>query len=118
MKPTILVVDDNWGIRNLLHDALAEDFDVVEATDGIFALSEVIGKQHVDLVITDLRMPELSGLDFIKNLPDDIPFIIISGYLQTPEYRKALERLNPVAVFEKPFKLSEMREAIHQALSS
>ena len=116
MKPTVLVVDDDWAIRELLHEALGEDFDVIEASDGIFALSEVIGKQRIDLIITDLKMPEVDGVDFIKNIPDGIPFIIISAYLKTQESREALEHLNPAALFGKPFKIAEVCEAVREAL--
>ena len=116
MKPTVLVVDDDSAIRELLLTVLADEFDVIEAADGIFALSEVIGKQRVDLIITDLRMPEVDGVDFIKNLPKDIPFIIISAYVESDTSREELEHLHPAAVFGKPFKVAEVRGAVREAL--
>ena len=116
MKPTVLVVDDDWAIRELLLNALADEFDVLEASDGIFALSEVIGKQRIDLIITDLKMPELDGVDFIKNLPADIPFIIISAYVESDSSREELEHFYPAAVFGKPFKVAEVRGAVREAL--
>ena len=86
-------VDDNPDVRAVLKDGLAGDYHVVEASDGIFGLSEVMtGEQHIALIITDLQMPEVNGVDFVKNLPENVPTIVISGFLDIPEFQEALER--------------------------
>lgn len=113
MKPNILVVDDNASLRKLLNDALAGDYNVIEAGDGIFGLAEVMGgERKIDLIITDLDMPESNGIEFIENLSEGIPVIIISGYLERPEFQDALQSLHPAAIFRKPFSLDKLREAI------
>ena len=118
MKPTVLIVDDEEDMRKVLQDALAKDYHVVEAGDGHYGLSEVmVGGQNIDLVITDLKMPGCDGIEFIEDLPEETPVIIISGYLSTPEFQDGLKRLHPVAVFKKPFNVFALREAIHQALT-
>ena len=118
MKSTILVVDDDGGIRKLLQDSLGADYHILEADDGDRGLSEIlVGEQDIDLVITDLNMPRTDGVEFIENMPQGIPFIIISAYLQIAEYRNALDNLNPVAILEKPFRISALRDAVHQALA-
>ena len=113
MKCTILVVDDDGGIRKMLQDSLGADYRILEADDGHHGLSEVlVGEQGVDLVITDLNMPRTNGIEFIENLPQGIPFIVISAYLRTPEFRNALDNLNPAAILEKPFRISALRDAV------
>ena len=117
MKPSILVVDDDKGTREYLQNALTEDFNIVEAGEGYDGLSEVmVGEHHIDLIITDLNMPGLNGIELIRNLPKGIPVIVISGYLKAPEFEKALAQLQPVAVLEKPFDISTLRRTVDRAL--
>ena len=117
-KPTILVVDDDEGIRMLLQEAQMNDYNIVLAGEGFEGLSEVmVGERNIDLIITDLQMPWLDGIEFINSLPEGIPFIIISGFLNLLKFREALKGLHPVAVFEKPFRIHALRQAINQALS-
>ena len=117
MKPTILIVDDEEDMRKVLQDALAEDYHIVEAGDGYDGLSEVlVGEQNIDLVITDLKMPGRDGIELIENLPEETLVIVISGYLSTSEFQDALKHLHPAAVFQKPFEISALLQAIHRAL--
>ena len=117
MKPTILIVDDDEAVRNLLTEALAQEYDIVLAGDGFQGLSEIMmGEQSVDLVITDLKMPGLNGIEFAKSLPEGIPFIVMSGFLHLLKFREALKELHPAAVFEKPFRMHALREAVRRAL--
>ena len=118
MKPTVLVVDDDEDMRKLLLKALSKDYSVVEASDGYCGLSEVMRRgQEIDLVISDLKMPGLNGVEFTEHIPQEIPVIVLSAYLGEPEFQGALKHLHPAAVFGKPFGLSELRKAIRQALS-
>ena len=119
MKPTILVVDDDEDVRKLLQEALANDYDIVLAGEGFEGLSEVmVGEKNIDLIITDLHMPGLDGIEFVKGLPEGIPFIIISGFLNLLKFREAMKGLHPVAVFEKPFRIHALLQAVHGALPS
>ena len=119
MKRSVLVVDDDPEMRSLLKDYLDEDFDVVEAGDGHDGLTEVmVGERDIDLVVTDLKMPGLDGIGLAEGLPKDVPVIIISGYLNTPQFRGALEQLEPAAVFEKPFEISSLSDTIAKTLSN
>ena len=111
----ILLVDDNVQLRELLQQALSKNYEVVEAGDGLEALTKILKEKQVfDLVITDLKMPNIDGKALLENLPQGVPAIVISAFVKRPEFQKALERLEPVAVFEKPFQISTLREAIHQ----
>ena len=67
----------------LLTRLRSEGQEVIEAGDGIQALS-LFGKSHVDLVITDLVMPKLTGFDLIgqiRSVCPDVPILIISGHI-------------------------------------
>ena len=113
MKHSILIVDDEEELRGVLKDTLSEEYNILEGADGLDGLLEVmLSDQRVDLIITDLNMPISDGLEMIKDLPREIPIIIISGYLHTKEFQEGLEKLKPVAVLKKPFDLSTLRNHI------
>lgn len=79
----ILVVDDNDELRNFLHHSLDEFYEVIEAVNGIDGL-EKVKTEFPDMIISDLMMPGMNGIDFceeIKSHPEtcQIPFIILSA---------------------------------------
>jgi CheY-like chemotaxis protein len=79
--PRILLVDDDPAWRNLYRMALESQFDLFEATDGYQALS-VLGAVRPDVIVLDLRMPRMDGMDFIRRLSRRSPrpkVIICSG---------------------------------------
>jgi DNA-binding response OmpR family regulator len=79
--PRILLVDDDPAWRNLYRMALENQFDLFEATDGYQALS-VLGAVRPDVIVLDLRMPRMDGMDFIRRLSRRSPrpkVIICSG---------------------------------------
>ena len=71
-------------------------------------------KQEFDLVITDLKMPNINGITLVEHLPPDVPAIIISGFLQIPMFQEAVHRLNPAAVLQKPFKVADILGIIEE----
>jgi two-component system chemotaxis response regulator CheY len=78
MGKTILIVDDSSSMRQLVTFALKDaGYDVVAAVDGKDALSKA-DESRVDMVITDLNMPEMDGLELIRQLRDQ------PGYKFTP----------------------------------
>jgi DNA-binding response OmpR family regulator len=80
----ILLVEDEAITRNAFADALRmEGEEVIQAADGIQALS-LLDKSHVDLVITDLVMPKLTGFDLVGQIRSKwphIPILIISAHI-------------------------------------
>ena len=119
--PRILVVDDDRAIRQMLIEALTLDrlYLVEEAANGIEA-SIKLGTYRPDLLILDIFMPEMDGLEvcrIIKTEPElaDMQVIITTGY---PDHMK----LNEVAelgfsnIFSKPFDLWELVKAVEQIL--
>lgn len=83
-KLTLLIMDDEQGIRKILEHFLKKDFNIVMKNDGVEGMSWLEEGHPVDLVIADLNMPNLSGKEFLKitrasNFYSDIPIVILSG---------------------------------------
>ena len=81
--PKILVVDDSSTVRKLIINILkAEDYETVEAVDGVDAL-EKLAQNDIDLIIADLNMPRMNGLELIRTirkdpLYTDIPIVMLT----------------------------------------
>jgi len=82
MRKRILVCDDEEPIRLLLTESLKDDYDIVEASNGRDAL-RIATNEQVDLVIMDIKMPQVHGLEAIERIrerDDDLPIVICSAY--------------------------------------
>jgi DNA-binding response OmpR family regulator len=108
----ILVVDDETFILNLLRNGLTENgFEVITADNGFDAILAV-EEQRPDCVISDIMMPRLSGLDFLKALKNskatkDLPVILISAMDQAEMVQQGLD-MGAVDYITKPFKINEI----------
>ena len=116
----LLVIDDNKEILTALNDFLSKkNYDVVSASDGLDGLKLLeTEKQEFDLVITDLIMPNISGvglISIIKKKFPDIPVIAITGWGEHPEALATEAQAD--RVLEKPFDLSELDTLIRELLS-
>ena len=89
----VLVADDEEIIRELAKEVLeAEGYEVVTAEDGSAALSK-IAEGGIDLLLTDIKMPEIDGLRLIREarkVTPDLPSIIMTGYATIETARKAI----------------------------
>lgn len=113
---TILVVDDEQIIRDFLSEVL-EDFDVTLASDGAEAL-ELMKTREFDLIITDLRMPEVPGEEVVRVARDKNPdqkVIVISGYSSLYTVSQSVNR-GACAFLSKPFSISELMNSVNDAL--
>ena len=96
MKKVILVADDSPSIRKFVSFALTmKGFDIVPASDGMEAL-EKLPAEKVNLVITDLNMPNLDGFELIKAIRNnddyrDIPIIILSSLAGSEEIQRGMD---------------------------
>ena len=106
----ILVVDDDKNIRILMKEILEEEnYTVSTAADGNAAL-EVMDKEHIDLVILDIMMPNMDGYEFTKVLREcqnDLPILMVSAK-QLPADRKKGYRLGIDDYMSKPVDEEEM----------
>ena len=110
--PTILLVDDEDYIREIFTSALRE-FDVVAASHGAEAL-ELARQRAPDLLITDVRMPDMDGLvllDSVRQLYPNLPVLVISGSLDAaPDSSAEFEFLR------KPVRLSKLTAKVKELL--
>jgi len=117
----ILVIDDDKNIRSLLRDFLERDgYEVMEAENGKVGL-KLFRENGADLVITDLIMPEKEGMETIRELRrdfSDVKIIAISGggTIGPETYLQMARKMGADRVFEKPFNLKEMSEAIRELM--
>lgn len=102
---TILVVDDDPNILEVLCARLsAADFSVISAGDAVAAL-EVLKEKRVDLLITDVKMPEMSGMDLfaeVRQILPQLPVIFLTAYGSIPDAVKAV-KAGAVDYISKPF---------------
>ena len=116
----LLIIDDNKEILTALTDFLSKKkYDVVSASDGLDGLKLLETEQQgFDLIITDLVMPNISGvglISIIKKKFPDLPVIAITGWGEHPEALATEAQAN--RVLEKPFDLSELDAVIRELLS-
>jgi DNA-binding NtrC family response regulator len=112
----VLIIEDDEEMRSLLKDFFVEEgFETDSVSNGYDALGMLV-KKPFDLVITDIRMPGLTGLDIlprIKKLQPGISIIIITAFGSEEVRRRAYER-GATLYLEKPIQFQKLRELIHQ----
>ncbi len=117
-KKQILVVDDETNLRRVLSAQLVRDgYDVHEAGDGADAIS-LLKEHHIDLVITDLKMPHVDGMELLRNaLRDDPnrPVIMLTAYATIENAVEAL-KTGAFDFITKPFDQNEVRQIVRKAL--
>lgn len=107
----VLVVDDERSIAELLAEFLeGVGYDVFVATDGRTALA-IARREHPALVLTDLMMPGVDGVEFVRNLraspvTNNIPVVLMSSI------RPNMEALENVPFLPKPFDLDDVLDAV------
>ncbi len=116
----VLIVDDEEDIRNILAEYMERlNFEVETAIDGQDALNKFTRKCF-DLVLSDLIMPNIDGLELlkkIKKIDEDVIFIMITGY---PTIQTAIETIKQGAYdyITKPFHVDDVRLRINRAFES
>ena len=117
----ILVVDDESNMRQVISDALSGEYAITGAANGLEAQA-LLSQRGFDLVITDLVMPEMNGIEFLmstrKSNPDQ-KFIAISGgggIHGRFDYLPVAQLIGACIVLRKPFQMNELRNAVKQAL--
>jgi CheY-like chemotaxis protein len=117
----ILVVEDEPLVAQLLAEVLmADGYAVDTAPNGLVALEKIRAQAH-DLVLSDLRMPELDGPGLYRALERERPALLdrllfISGTLDQPGYREFLETTR-ARVLTKPFGMAALRRVVAEMLA-
>jgi YesN/AraC family two-component response regulator len=113
----VLIVDDDAGIREGLRFALDEHYAVLDAPHGRSAL-DIVRAEHVDLVLLDILMPEIDGLEILqelKTIDPDLPVIMMTA-VKTVRTTVAAMKLGACDYVTKPFQEDELIAAMRQAL--
>lgn len=114
----ILIVDDNPHMSNLLSDILDFfDYKGVGARDGEEALKTLGGKSF-DMVITDLRMPRMDGMNLLRALKEkfpQLPVVVITGF-GTDSSRSDAFAAHADGFLAKPFKVEDIKELLKKHL--
>ncbi len=118
--PSLLIADDDRDFRATLVDVLrGQGFDTLEAADGEEAL-DVMHRQPVHLLLLDMHMPRLSGLETIHRLRQlelevVVPWILISAALDDAIVAEA-RAAAAFSILPKPLRLPQLTGAVHDAL--
>ncbi|MBA2526845.1 MAG: response regulator [Pyrinomonadaceae bacterium] len=111
----VLVVDDDVNIRDTLYELLSEDYRCQTAETAEQALAR-LDVESYDVVLTDISMPGLSGLELlghIKQKYPDTPVIIISG-ISDQEHAQGMIRLGAFDYLLKPFSLEAVAKSVSE----
>lgn len=125
--PTILLAEDDLEMRKLLSWSLErEGYTTIECADGLMLMRKLglLGPgdrvQSHDLIISDIRMPGLTGLEVLecaREFPDFPPIVLITAFPDA-ESRDQATRLGAVATFVKPFEIKELLDKVRQLIPS
>jgi len=119
-RPRILVVDDEASMREMLRIVLRRDgYDVRVAPDGRAAM-EMLKREPFDLLLSDIRMPDLSGVEVLRTAKEvnrDLIVFMMTAFASTSTAVEAM-RLGAVDYFTKPFDMDELRLKVRQHLES
>lgn len=111
----VLVVDDQNGIRVLLMEVFnSEGYETYQAANGKMAL-EIVRCESPDLVLLDMKIPGMDGLEILKHIKEvnpDIKVIMMTAYGELDMIKEATE-LGALMHFTKPFDIDEMRAAVN-----
>jgi len=116
MAKTVMIVDDSASLRQVVSIALkGAGYDVLEASDGKDALNKLDGRK-VNLVISDVNMPNLDGIGFLKQLKTNPAYKFTPVIMLTTEAAEAKKREGQLAGARawvvKPFQPQQMLDAV------
>jgi len=118
MKPSILIVDDEKLIRQSLVNFLSCDYTVYDAPNGVEALRILSENKGIELVLSDVKMPEMDGLELLEKIcsgNNDLIVILMTAYF-TAELAADVKRRGAYDCLPKPFALTELESTIKNAL--
>ena len=119
-KPLVLIVEDNIDIINYVCETLADDYSVISAINGVDGLAKA-RHEKPDMIITDIMMPQMDGIEMVKALKADIdtshiPVVIITAKTTT-EARIQAYQAGADSFITKPFSSSLLRSRLSNLLN-
>ena len=121
MSKTILIVDDSDSLRQVVSIALSGvGYTVLEACDGKDGLLK-LGDNRVHLIISDVNMPNMNGIEFVKSVKQLSKYKFTPVVMLTTERQKHLlgesKKAGAIAWMEKPFRPDQMVEAVSKLIA-
>lgn len=121
-KYAILYVDDEQPNLRVFKSTFRREFDIHLAESARDAV-EILKQHHIDLLITDQMMPEMSGVELLKEIKDIYPNIppnrvMLSGYAQPDDIDLAFEQYSLYKFISKPWDENQLKELIIEAIKA
>jgi len=123
-KATILVVDDEYEIREMISDYLRDEegYTVFDAENGAKALEILADNSHIDMVLSDINMPEMKGFDLLREVKERYPSIkriLITAY-NVEDYLELALKYDIGNIFVKttPFNFNELSSVLDKLLNN
>ena len=120
-KPTILYVDDELMNLKAFAINLDRSYHIIMAEDGVRGLEMLEMNRHISIVVSDMRMPKMDGLEFIRRaraLFPDKSYYLLTGYGLNEEIQSALDQGLIKKYFSKPFCLREIEAEFEELMRS
>ncbi len=123
MGLNVLIVDDSGTMRSILSKVLRlsgfEVGEIMEAENGVAAL-ELLSREWIDVILLDIHMPVMDGIDLLKKMKSDdiqqnIPIVLVTTEAREERLSEAME-LGAKAHVKKPFQPEEIREILNSIL--
>ncbi len=118
LNKKILIVDDELGVRESLKLILGDQHNLILTEDGLQALDCIKNAPDISLVLMDIKMPKINGLEVLekmKELRPSLKIIMITGYKSVETVEEAV-RLGACGYIVKPFKAEEVLKAVKSSL--
>jgi len=118
LRPVILVVDDEPGLRESFHLILDDDYEVIDVPDGPAAL-DVVRSSQVDLVLLDIRLPGMDGIEVlerIKAIDESLEVVLVTA-VRTVRTAVAAMKLGAFDYLTKPFEEDELLSLVRRAVA-
>jgi two-component system, NtrC family, C4-dicarboxylate transport response regulator DctD len=116
-KPRVLIVDDDTEIRSILHESLSRSYDCTATGSATDALT-ILGKESFDVVMSDINMPQMTGLEmmpYLTNVAPESVVVMISGQRMIESAIEAM-RAGAFDYITKPFELAQVATVVRRAL--
>lgn len=118
-RACILIVDDEEAILETMAFTFEDDYDVLTATSARQALQILADRSPIAAVITDQRMPEMTGVEFLARVYEQHPNttrIILTGYADGDAMVRAINEGHVYAYVTKPWEPEELKQLVHRAV--